>query len=387
MHRHLKPRSSEPKRLGIFISTDAYGGAERYIGLLADAFEELPLEVIVIGNLPGPPSRANKNVTVSVGPKWSRRTAIRSAFSFYQERRAYLAAASVRRLDGAHLQFKREQIMLSKQLSATMPVIWTEHGTLPRGPYGAVLRKFYGRSSRYASVIICVSQAVADDLLSCGIPARKLRVAENPVDVEEFRPDKARRLIARQELKLGTDDVAVLAMSRLDRHKGIHRLISAMHDLPPNYVLIVAGRGDAEEELRQLAAPLGNRVRFVGFQDEPARLLSAADVFCFASTAASGEGVPTMAVLEAMATALPVVATHDSGLGDWLPQRGGLVAGDVAPSLASTIDTAFNRRSGLGTAARETAQGHDLAGWRFRESSYFMEVLYGQDTDLTSHDE
>lgn len=369
--------TSERMRLGIFISTDAYGGAERYIGLLVDALRDQPIDVLAIGNLPRPQLPSAVARSIAVGPKWSRRTLIRSIFSARREKQAYLEVATSERLDGAHLQFKREQILLSKKLSAEMPVIWTEHGTLPKGAYGVVLRTLYKMAARHASVIICVSQAVVDDLRSCGVPAKKLRLAENPVNVEQFCPDPTARLAHRQELNLGRDEIAVLAMSRLDRNKGISRVIGAMHHLPQNYILLVAGAGSAEAELRQQAGPLSDRVRFLGFRNDPAGLLRAADVFCFPSTAASGEGVPTMAVLEAMATGLPVVATHDSGLANWLPPRGGLLAGDGESHLARSIVTAYEQRLMLSAAAVKTAQEHDLSRWRTDQGICFANVLMG----------
>lgn len=363
------------KKLGIFISSEAYGGAEKYIDLLGNALNSQSIDYMIIGSLPGFPVRGPKLYALPIGPKWSKKSLLKSIPSALREKRLYLGAARSLNVNGSHLQFKREQILLSKSLSSIGPVLWTEHGLLPKGPYGRILKVLYKRAARHATGILCVSQAVVDDLVGCGIPSSKLRLALNPVNVEEFRSDAVGRSARRLELNLCQDDVAILAMSRLDRHKGINRLIDAVEVLPPNFVLLVAGSGSAEAELRRQAGPLGDRVRFLGFQPNPAQLLRAADVFCFPSTAASGEGVPTMAVLEAMATGLPVVATHDSGLEDWLPERGGIVAGDGPTNIASCIERAFEQRMSLGAAACKVAQEHDISKWSKSQGVYFLEIL------------
>jgi glycosyltransferase involved in cell wall biosynthesis len=362
-------------KLGIFISSDAHGGAERYIDLLSHNLKSSSFGVVVIGRLENQALHDVDQLQLPVGPKWSRRTLLRSLIALKFERRLYLQAAATERVSIAHLQFKREQILLSKSLSREVPVIWTEHGLLPSGVYGAVVRFFYRRSSRYVKTILCVSQAVVEDLRLSGIADEKLRLAENPVDVQHFAPDASARVKTRVHLGLNEGEVCVLVMSRLDRHKGIDRVIAAMRHLPESYTLVVAGTGPAEPELHELGAAHGKRIRFLGFTDNPHDLLRAADVFCFASTAASGEGVPTMAVLEAMASGLPVVTTDDSGLGAWLPEGAGLIARAGDQSLADKLLEAYAKRESLGSSARECARGHDIELWKSKQQRHFLEAL------------
>lgn len=374
----MKPTSlssSGSAKLCIFITSDAFGGAERYIDLLVQALDNRSFDVVIIGRLLRPSLPGISVRSIKVGLKWSRRTLFRSLLALLNERGAYLRAASSEKLSIAHLQFKREQILLSRSLSRHIPVVWTEHGLLPSGAYGILIRFLYRRSSRHVKMILCVSQAVHDELRGLGISEEKLKLSENPVNVDRFMPDASGRATTRQDLSLGKDEVAVLVMSRLDRYKGIHRVIRAMSYLPQNYVLLIAGAGPAEEDLRRQSIPFGERITFLGFREDPVNMLRASDIFCFASTAASGEGVPTMAVLEAMATGLPVVATHDSGLAVWLPPRGGLVADSGDEALANSLVEAYARQESLGCAARASARQHDIEPWKSRQRDYFVGAL------------
>lgn len=367
---------ARPAKLGIFISSDTFGGAERYIDLLSHALQSDLFRVVVIGRLENPALHDIDQRQIPIGPKWSRRTLLRSVISIGAEKRMYLESAASAEISMAQLQFKKEQILLSKRLSREVPVIWTEHGLLPSGAYGALVRFFYRRASRHVKSILCVSQAVVDDLRSLGIEDDKLKLMENPVDLAHFIPDVSARARSRSELGMKEDQVGVLVMSRLDRHKGIQRVVGAMRCLPENFVLLIAGTGPAEPELRRMSETYGDRIRFLGFTDNPRDLLRAADIFCFASTAASGEGVPTMAVLEALASGLPLVATPDSGLGNWLPHRGGLVADAGDESLADSLVRAYAQRESLGVAARQCARDYDIELWKSKQQEHFLGALH-----------
>ena len=74
----------------------------------------------------------------------------------------------------------------------------------------------------------------------------------------------------------------------------------------------IAGEGDAESQLRSLAAELGvaNRVRLLGYSSDPRPQYEAMDVFALSSVR---EGLPNV-VLEAMALEVPVVATRIAGV-------------------------------------------------------------------------
>ncbi len=152
----------------------------------------------------------------------------------------------------------------------------------------------------------------------------------------------------------------VLALGRLVEKKGFDTLLLALVQVPDHY-LWLAGAGAENEALHALAAELGiaDRVRFLGWRDDQAALLAAADVVCVPSRSEPFGNV----VVEAWASGTPLVATRSEGPG-WLvtdDEDGLLVPIDDADSLAS----AFQRLAadpGLGdrlaAKGRETHAAH-----------------------------
>jgi len=119
-------------------------------------------------------------------------------------------------------------------------------------------------------------------------------------------------------------------------------------DHPKDHVLLIAGAGEDENKLRQLATRLGldTRVCWLGSRTDVPALMSAADGFVMSS---SWEGTP-MALLEAAASELPVVATNVGGIPEAVEGgRGGYL---VAPGEPSSLAMAMDRVMKLDDAVR-----------------------------------
>jgi colanic acid/amylovoran biosynthesis glycosyltransferase len=161
-----------------------------------------------------------------------------------------------------------------------------------------------------ATGIVAPSRFLADKLSKIGCPDYKLHVVPCGVDSERFRPTRRRRL-------------RILAVSRLTEKKAPHITIEAFGRLIKKFPLAeldVIGDGPLMGQCRGLAQELGlnERIRFHGWQPSEfvAALMGEASLFVQHSvTAANGdsEGLP-VAILEAMASALPVVSTRHSGI-------------------------------------------------------------------------
>jgi glycosyltransferase involved in cell wall biosynthesis len=141
----------------------------------------------------------------------------------------------------------------------------------------------------------------------------------------------------------------VLSVSRLIARKGLDTLIAALaRSKRPDLSLDIAGDGPNRASLCQLAASLGvaDRVRFHGFLDRSslARLYAQAHIFVLPSVAESC----SMALLEAMAAGLPLIATKVGGTME-LVEHGynGLMVG------ARNVD---DLSAALETLARDPAQ-------------------------------
>ncbi len=216
---------------------------------------------------------------------------------------------------------------------------------------------------RRADLVICTSTDYACSSEPLAPWLDKVRVVPigRPAPPAGADPQLLRRLRQRHAGRR-----IVFALGRMTYYKGYDVLLRAATALPQDVVVLVAGGGPDRPRYQALAAEQGvaDRVHFVG-PLSPAWLeayFAAADLFCMASTVrAEAYGV---AVLEAMARGLPVVATHIPGSGlTWLHQHGitGLAVPPADPqALAAALrqmldDPELRARCGQGARARWAA--------------------------------
>jgi len=161
--------------------------------------------------------------------------------------------------------------------------------------------------------------------------------------------------------------LATVAMMRSDVKLESYRLLGAAlaRCLDQPFQLLVAGDGPAREQVVAALAPLGKRVRWLGVLEEGAvpELLTASDLYVWP---AIGDAYG-LAILEAQAAGLPVVAGHTGGVGDIVADglTGLLVpVGDPAAFSAAAavlIDDATRRARMTLAARRKVATHHDIA--------------------------
>ena len=116
----------------------------------------------------------------------------------------------------------------------------------------------------------------------------------------------------RLRLGLGKNDIFAVSVAQLIARKNHMVLIEAVKKLQnPHFHLFICGDGAQEEELKSRVQELGieNQIHFLGFRKDVYKICSAADMFLFASIQ---EGLP-VAVMEAMACGLPIVASNIRG--------------------------------------------------------------------------
>lgn len=148
------------------------------------------------------------------------------------------------------------------------------------------------------------------------VPAAKLTVLGNGIDLARFRPDDDVRADVRRELGVDAATVVVGAVGRLVWEKGYAELFAAARSILAcrrDVAFVVAGPFDADKgdplSAADVAAAEGAGVRFLGHRDDPERLYQAFDVYVLAS---HREGFPRSA-MEAAATGLPIVACDIRG--------------------------------------------------------------------------
>lgn len=151
----------------------------------------------------------------------------------------------------------------------------------------------------------------------------RLEIIPNAVDTARFSQEFPSAAIDRVRDELGKKmgDVYLITTSRLVKKNAVDDVIRALPHLAPNVSFVVLGTGPDEAMLKNLAAALGvsGRVKFVGQRGhaELPKYLKACDIFVRASRS---EGMGNSFV-EAMAAGLPVIATQEGGLADFIFDR------------------------------------------------------------------
>lgn len=212
-----------------------------------------------------------------------------------------------------------------------------------------------------ADAFIANSHELREELIAAGFPPKRITRIPNGVDVDRFSPNPdARSTEGRRHLGLPLGPLLVFA-GRLDPQKGLQTLIEVMRSpsMEASGVhLLLLGEGPQRAELEAAvrSSGLSARVLLRGLVDNVAPYLRASDVFVFPSV---GEGMPN-ALLEAMATGLPCVASAIGGCRDVITDRqtGLLVPPGDAPALQGALEEVLRSpalREALGAAARKEA--------------------------------
>ncbi len=243
----------------------------------------------------------------------------------------------------------------------------TRHGmgalaraTRREGLYRAALRR--------TDVVATVCEAARQDAVRRGIlPAAKVCVVTNGIRLETHAPGSPER---RRDLRrqLGLPDTArvIGSVGRLSRLKDQATLIRAFAGVRARHAdsaLVLIGDGPLREELQCCAqdAGIAGNVHLLGDRSDVPVLLQGLDVFALSSLS---EGY-SMALLEACAAALPMIATDVGGNREIVRdgQTGLLVPAQDAPALAAALDRL------LGDATLAAGLGHAARAWVERQGS------------------
>jgi len=218
--------------------------------------------------------------------------------------------------------------------------------------------------NRAVDGVVAISGGVADSLAAAGVDRERVTVVPSGVDCDRFRPPTAEeRVQARIALGISYGEFVISAVGALEPRKGHRYLIEAIGALAstaPSVKVkcLIAGHGSIRGALQREIAQVRctERIRLLGRIDDPRELLWASDVFAMPSLK-EGLGV---AALEAMASALPVVASDVGGLREVVESEyTGII---VPPANPEAIASAIGRlaqepalRSQMSAAARTRA--------------------------------
>jgi glycosyltransferase involved in cell wall biosynthesis len=282
---------------------------------------------------------------------------------------AYAAARRVAARVGATLVHGHWLIPSGAVVAAIgrRPIVVSLHGSDVYVAERHVLARAAARAAlRRLDWLTACSDDLRDRAIALGADADRAVTIPYGVDAGRFRPDAALRAEGRAAMGAGPDDLVLFTAGRFVRKKGFEYLIDAAARLAPRWPalrLVIGGGGDLDTELRARVREhgLGERVRFPGVltQDEVAAYLAGADIAVVPSVrddAGNVDGLPNT-VMEALASATPVVATRVGGIPSVIEhgRTGWLVAERDAGALEAALEHLLAHppaRAGIGAAAR-----------------------------------
>lgn len=311
------------------------GGAQEMVRTLAAYLASIDCEVVVCTFKDGPVRESIERLGVRVEVLPERRHSVFAFPLFVLESvQIFLRLARLVRRHQAdvvqtHLLRTLEVLVLLLPLVTPVRVIlWTMHSAkldllevevplrhrwLLR-PKRYAHRQLYRLVSRWVGGYVAVSDQVRETVLRDIDPSpEKITVIYNGVDLERYRKSVDRWAV-RIGLGLGVHARLIATVGTLWTAKGHRYLVEAMAAIvprQPDVHALLIGDGDLRGELQEQVRRLGlqKNVHFLGSSKSVPELLAASDLFVLPSL---WEGL-SMALLEAMATGLPIVASEVSG--------------------------------------------------------------------------
>lgn len=204
-----------------------------------------------------------------------------------------------------------------------IPYVLTEHSSsFVTGTYPASLHQRFVEVVARSACNIAVSSSLADRMnqIFAGL-SHPFTVVPNVIDLD---------FVPRPPVDADSEPFTFLSIGRLDVNKNHELLIRAFADAfrGTSTLLRVGGSGHEEARLRELAKTLGvdGQIRFLGFlsREQVAAELGAAHCFVLPSIKETFGVV----VIEALACAVPVIATPSGGPSDIVQDSNGIMTAD-----------------------------------------------------------
>jgi glycosyltransferase involved in cell wall biosynthesis len=267
---------------------------------------------------------------------------------------------------------------LASVIAGRIPVVSHVHG-LSR------TRSLTRRAANWAILksvqrIIAVSESVRRDVIQTNwqIDSSKVVTVKNCIDLEIIDNIKVSKKQARQRLGLSEDEIVFGTVGRLASTKGQSYLIEAfarVREYLPASRLVIMGKGPLLQELEKTAQNLGvlSWILFTGYRNDVFELLKGFDIFVLPSLA---EGL-SIALLEAMAMRLPVIASHVGGIPEVFGECrcGKLVQPKDASALAASMLE-------IGSADGEVKKQMGEQGRRRVEEEFTTNVMIRKLTEI-----
>lgn len=252
--------------------------------------------------------------------------------------------------------------LLAAVMHPSVRLVFTEHGRLHGVGVSSKRKLVNPVLARWPSTICAVSAALKQHMVEEGFPERSIHVIYNGIELAH-RPRPAERAAMRASMSLANHDFVIGTVGRLDPVKNLGTLLDALALLKgryPSAQVVIVGDGPERQPLEERASALGlaDSVVFAGYRGDVRAVMAAFDVYVNCSTY---EGV-SLTILEAMASALPVIASAVGGNPEVvIDHETGLLVRPQAQAIATAVGALIEspaRRQTMGDAARWRVKRH-----------------------------
>lgn len=172
--------------------------------------------------------------------------------------------------------------------------------------------------SRYTDCLITINKE--DYKRAKNFKAKEVKYVPGiGIDTKKIKDIKKNRKILNEfNIK---DEVVLVSVGELSNRKNHKVILKALEKVKGNFKYIICGQGAKKEELIKLSKELNlqEKVEFLGYRQDVKEILKASDIFCFPS---KQEGLP-VALMEAMASGLPVICSDIRGNKDLIEDKKG----------------------------------------------------------------
>jgi glycosyltransferase involved in cell wall biosynthesis len=328
---------------------DSYGGGERQLASIAPLLMERNVEIHVVSrfgrNSKGPLYEDIDGVHVHRMPFFLNKPLSAIVYLFFGLFQIFRVRPDILH---AHGLFSPTTTAIWGSRIFRLPVVAI---VFRGGVLGDIIRikeKMLGKRriawlAKHLDGLLALSQEIMDELKEEGFPQEKCYYIPNGVDIDRFRPlapDEKKQL--RKELGYEHGPVVVY-VGRLVPAKRVDTLIRSWERVRLNFPtaqLLLVGAGEDREKLEAMA---GEGISFIGRVDKVENWLQIGDIYVLPSVA---EGLSN-ALLEAMASALPIVVTAvgDAPILIKTNENGWCIPADDIEALTNALTEALRLQS------------------------------------------
>jgi len=350
------------------------GGPAIHVGKLASGLAQNGFDTTLVAGRPGAAEGDMSDLALENGVNFQMLEQLGPRISPWDDGIAFFRLLQLMRCitpEIVHTHTSKAGVLgrLAARLAGVPVVVHTFHGHVFSDYWGPVMSNIAvvieRLMARMATVIVTVSETVRSELIAHRIaPAEKIHVLPLGLELGVFMSCAARRGEFRAEMGIGEKVPLVGTVGRMVSIKNQQLFLQAASRLATDGFsgcFVIVGGGELARDLRQLALELGiaDRTVFTGWRRDLDKIYADLDVLV---NTANNEGTP-VALIEAMAARVPVVATAVGGVPDMIKSEysGFLVATGDLDALVDAIERALAAPAALLDAAQNyVVENHSL---------------------------